>query len=73
MNRDSFDSFFGTVFRYLKYLGEIDIDFTSELGEKKFKQYDYNGNGSINLEEFRSMLAHDFHCKLWMETLGFVQ
>ncbi len=44
-----------------------------ENGQRKFKQYDYNKNGSISIDEFRSMLLNDYHCRLWMETLGFAK
>jgi echinoderm microtubule-associated protein-like 5 len=41
------------------------------VGEAKFKQYDYNHNEKIDYDEFESMLQNDYHCRIWMETLGF--
>ena len=49
----------------------IKQEYDDKIGEQKFKQYDYNKNESIGLDEFRSLLVNDYHCSLWMQTLGF--
>ena len=71
MDDNSFYALYGTIFRYLKFLNIIQEDYTPELGEKKFKKYDFNANGSIGFDEFQSMLKNDYHCRQWMENLGF--
>jgi hypothetical protein len=71
MDEGSFDTFFSTVFNYLNFMSLIKESYNSEIGAKKFKQYDYNKNNTIGLDEFRSLLSNDFHCSLWMQTLGF--
>lgn len=73
MDEYCFNLLFGTVFRYLKYLNLIEEPFSQDVSTAKFKQYDYNKNGTIGFDEFESMLQNDFHCRLWMETLGFAQ
>lgn len=50
MDEGSFDQFFGTVFRYLKFLDIIKEEFSSEVAAAKFKQYDYNKNGTISFD-----------------------
>ena len=47
MDQDSFDGLFKTIFNYLKYLEKITDEYSPEIGEKKFIQYDYNKNGGI--------------------------
>jgi hypothetical protein len=54
-------------------LNLIEDSYSSDVSAAKFKQYDYNKNGTIGFDEFESMLQNDFHCRLWMETLGFAQ
>ena len=49
----------------------IQETYSQKVGEQKFKQYDFNKNGTMSLEEFRSLLNNDYHCSLWMQTLGF--
>ena len=71
MDIDCFVQFYSTVFLYLKELDLIQEGYSTEVGKAKFKQYDYNHNGSINFDEFELMLENDFHCRTWMETLGF--
>ena len=71
MNRGSFKNFFASVFNYLKFMDLIKDDYDDKIGEQKFKQYDYNKNESIGLDEFRSLLENDYHSRLWMQTLGF--
>ena len=56
MDEISFDQFFGTIFRYLKFLNLIPDDFTTEVGTAKFKQYDYNKNGTISFDEFDNVV-----------------
>lgn len=71
MDEECFTQFYGTIFKYLKSLNLIREEYTPEVGNAKFKQYDYNHNEKISFDEFQSMLKNDYHCKLWMETLGF--
>lgn len=52
-------------------MNKIQEEYTSEIGQKKFKQYDYNNSGGIGLDEFKSMLQKDYHCRKWMEVMGF--
>ena len=66
MDQASFDMLFSTVYKYLKFLDKIQEDYKTEIGEKKFIQYDYNKNGSIQFDEFKSMLKNDYHCRMWM-------
>ena len=73
MNEDSFKSFFQTVFNYLHFMELINEPYNEKIGQNKFKQYDYNHNQSIDLDEFRSLLQNDYHCALWMQTLGFAK
>ena len=73
MDQASFDMLYDTVYSYLKFLDKIQDDYTRELGEKKFIQYDYNKNGSIGFDEFKSMLKNDYHCRQWMQALGFAE
>lgn len=49
------------------------MEYSQELGEKKFTKYDYNGNGSISLQEFRDILKNDSECRTWMQVLGFAK
>lgn len=49
----------------------IQEKYNEKIGEQKFKQYDYNKNGTMSLDEFRSLLENDYHCSLWMQTFGF--
>ncbi len=71
MDQKSFKNFFTTVFNYLKYMDLIQKEYEEKIGEQKFKQYDYNKNGTIGLDQFRSLLENDCQCSLWMQTLGF--
>ena len=73
LDQNSFDSLFNSVFSYLKFLNKIQEEYSNEIGEKKFIQYDYNKNGGISFDEFKSMLKNDYHCRLWMESLGFAE
>lgn len=73
MSREHFQQFFKTVYRYAQYVGESRVEYTSELGEKKFEKYDFNGNGTINLEEFRNVLKNDAEARQWMGMLGFAK
>lgn len=73
MDQNSFDMIYGTIYRYLKFLDKIQDKYTPEVGEKKFLQYDFNKNGSIQFDEFKSMLKSDYHCRIWMEALGFIE
>lgn len=43
------------------------------MGVDKFKQYDYDKNGSLGFEEFKIILKNDFYCRKWMEALGFAE
>ena len=71
MDADCFGQFYSTIFRYLKELSLINEEYTPDTGDAKFKQYDYNKNGAIDYDEFESMLQNDFHCRTWMQALGF--
>jgi Ca2+-binding EF-hand superfamily protein len=61
------------VYKYLQYVGVSKVEYSQELGEKKFTKYDYNGNGSISLQEFRDILKNDSECRTWMQVLGFAK
>lgn len=61
------------MFRYLKEIGKIQDEYSEEIGKKKFEQYDYNKNGKIGYDEFKSMLSNDYYCRMWMEVLGFAE
>ena len=73
MDEHSFGLLFATVFKYLKFLDIIQEEYNPEIGAAKFKQYDYNKNGTIGFDEFESMLQNDFHCRQWMQALGFAK
>lgn len=73
MTKEHFEQFFKTVYKYLQYVGLSKTEYSPELGEKKFVKYDFNGNGSISLDEFRSILQKDSECRRWMATLGFAK
>ena len=70
---EHFSMLYKTIFSYLKdmnLLKEKD-EYKDEVAEAKFKQYDYSKNGFLDLKEFSDMLHNDYHCKVWMEALGF--
>ena len=50
MDEKSFKSFFSTVFNYLKFMDLIKEKYSDEIGDQKFRQYDYNKNGMIELD-----------------------
>ena len=50
MDVSCFCQFYSTVFRYLRELSLLTEDYSSDVGEAKFKQYDYNHNGSIEFD-----------------------
>ena len=50
MDVDCFGQFYSTIFRYLKELCLIKDEYSPDIGEAKFKQYDYNHNGSIEYD-----------------------
>lgn len=50
MDEDSFTQFFGTVYRYLKFLDLIKETYSADVGAAKFKKYDFNQNKSISFE-----------------------
>jgi hypothetical protein len=50
MTEESFGLLFGTVFRYLKFLNLIKEDYENDIGNAKFKKYDYNKNDSISFD-----------------------
>jgi len=52
MDVQCFCQFYSTVFRYLKELNLIKDEYSAEVGEAKFRQYDYNKNESIEFDEF---------------------
>ena len=48
LDESTFDTIYETVFKYLKFVNLINEDYTPEIGQKKFKQYDYNKNTTIS-------------------------
>ena len=50
MDIDCFVQFYSTIYLYLKELDLIQEGCSTEVGKAKFKQYDYNHNGSINFD-----------------------
>ena len=49
----------------------IKEEYTDAISDTKFKQYDYSKNEFLDLKEFSEMLHSDYHCKAWLEVLGF--